>query len=104
VQPILGVACTKMHFLNNHLDPFFYVGSGYVEGIAKSGGIPLILPLLTEADAPFRAMLDRGDREPRRARQARRPIKKESDSRSASGRAVFSYPEQRHAQAAPADC
>ncbi|GED31300.1 gamma-glutamyl-gamma-aminobutyrate hydrolase family protein [Brevibacillus centrosporus] len=58
MRPIIGVACTKMYFPNNNLDQFFYVGSGYVEGIARCGGTPLILPLLTNADAPFRAMLE----------------------------------------------
>ncbi|WNC16813.1 gamma-glutamyl-gamma-aminobutyrate hydrolase family protein [Brevibacillus brevis] len=57
MRPIIGVACTKMYFPNNHLDQFFYVGSGYVEGIARSGGTPLILPLLDSEDA-LRAMVE----------------------------------------------
>ncbi|MBY0050231.1 gamma-glutamyl-gamma-aminobutyrate hydrolase family protein [Brevibacillus agri] len=56
--PIIGVACTKMYFPNNHLDQFFYVGSGYVDGVARAGGIPLILPLLTVQEAPFREMIE----------------------------------------------
>jgi putative glutamine amidotransferase len=58
VRPLIGVACTKMYFPNNNLDQFFYVGSGYVDGIARTGGTPLILPLLSIADAPFRAMVE----------------------------------------------
>lgn len=58
MRPIIGVACTKMYFPDNNLDQYFYVGSGYVEGIARCGGIPLILPLLTNPDAPFQAMIE----------------------------------------------
>lgn len=58
MRPIIGVACTKMFFPGNNLDQFFYVGSGYVDGIARAGGIPLILPLLTIQDAPFRQMIE----------------------------------------------
>ncbi|MGM0713063.1 gamma-glutamyl-gamma-aminobutyrate hydrolase family protein [Brevibacillus parabrevis] len=58
MRPIIGVACTKMYFPNNNLDQFFYVGSGYVDGVARAGGIPLILPLLTVQEAPFREMVE----------------------------------------------
>jgi putative glutamine amidotransferase len=58
VRPIIGVACTKMYFPNNNLDQFFYVGSGYVDGVARTGGIPFLLPLMTIPDAPFRAMVE----------------------------------------------
>jgi len=58
VRPLIGVACTKMYFPNNNLDQFFYVGSGYVDGIARTGGTPLLLPLLSIPDAPFRAMVE----------------------------------------------
>lgn len=58
MRPLIGVACTKMYFPNNNLDQFFYVGSGYVEGIARTGGTPMLLPLLTIPDAPFRAMIE----------------------------------------------
>ncbi|QDS34968.1 gamma-glutamyl-gamma-aminobutyrate hydrolase family protein [Brevibacillus brevis] len=58
MRPIIGVACTKMYFPKNDLDQFFYVGSGYVNGIARSGGTPLILPLLTIQEAPFREMIE----------------------------------------------
>ncbi|MEJ8547497.1 gamma-glutamyl-gamma-aminobutyrate hydrolase family protein [Brevibacillus borstelensis] len=58
MQPIIGVACTKMFFPNNNLDQYFYVGSGYVDGVAHTGGVPYIFPLLTVKDAPFRAMIE----------------------------------------------
>lgn len=57
MRPIIGIACSKMFFPNNNLDQYFYVGSGYVDGIARTGGTPLILPLMTIPDAPFREML-----------------------------------------------
>jgi putative glutamine amidotransferase len=58
VRPLIGVACTKMYFPNNNLDQFFYVGSGYVDGIARTGGTPLILPLMSISDAPFRDIVE----------------------------------------------
>lgn len=61
MRPIIGVACSKMYFPNNNLDQYFYVGSGYVNGIARTGGIPVILPLMTITDAPFRQMVESVD-------------------------------------------
>lgn len=61
MRPIIGVASTKMYFPGNTLDQFFYVGSGYVDGVARTGGVPYILPLLTVKDAPFREMVERLD-------------------------------------------
>ncbi|MFY0546204.1 gamma-glutamyl-gamma-aminobutyrate hydrolase family protein [Brevibacillus sp. H7] len=58
MRPLIGVACTKMYFPNNNLDQFFYVGSGYVDGIARTGGTPLILPLMSISDAPFRDIVE----------------------------------------------
>ena len=58
MRPVIGVVCAKMYFPNNPLDQYFYVGSGYVDGIARSGGIPLIMPLLGIQDPPFEAMLE----------------------------------------------
>jgi putative glutamine amidotransferase len=58
VRPIIGVACTKMYFPNNNLDQFYYVGTSYVDGVARTGGIPFILPLMSIPDAPFRAMVE----------------------------------------------
>jgi putative glutamine amidotransferase len=46
-----------MFFQGNNLDQFFYVGSAYAEGVARSGGIPYLLPLLTDEDAPFADMV-----------------------------------------------
>jgi putative glutamine amidotransferase len=61
VRPVIGVVSAKMYFPNNNLDQYFYVGSGYVDGIARSGGIPLIFPLLGIHEPPFQAMMDTVD-------------------------------------------
>lgn len=58
MRPLIGVASSKMYVPNNHVDQYFYVGSGYVDGIARSGGTPLILPLMTIPDAPFREIVE----------------------------------------------
>lgn len=58
MRPVIGVVCAKMFFPNNNLDQYFYVGSGYVDGIARAGGIPLIMPLLGIQDPPFAKMLE----------------------------------------------
>ena len=50
-----------MFFPNNNLDQYFYVGSGYVNGIARTGGTPLILPLLDAQPATYAAMLESVD-------------------------------------------
>jgi putative glutamine amidotransferase len=58
MRPIIGIACAKMYFPNNNLDQYFYVGSGYVDGVARCGGTPLILPLMTIPEAPFRQIVE----------------------------------------------
>jgi putative glutamine amidotransferase len=56
--PIIGIACTKKFREGNHVDQYFQVSSGYVDGIARTGGIPFILPLMTTPDAPFCHMVE----------------------------------------------
>lgn len=58
MPPIIGVACSKMFFAGNNLDQFFYVSTGYADGIARTGGIPYILPLMTIPEPPLRAMVE----------------------------------------------
>nr|WP_245553015.1 gamma-glutamyl-gamma-aminobutyrate hydrolase family protein [Brevibacillus massiliensis] len=54
--PVIGIVTSKMFFPGNTLDRYMYVSSGYVEGIARSGGIPVLLPLMERPDAPVRDM------------------------------------------------
>lgn len=61
MRPVIGVVCSKMYLPNNNLDQYFYVGSGYVDGIARVGGIPLIMPLLGIQEPPFQAMMEAVD-------------------------------------------
>lgn len=58
MRPIIGVVCAKMYFPNNHFDPYYYVGSSYVHGIARTGGTPLIVPLLDGQPTTYAAMLE----------------------------------------------
>lgn len=58
MQPIIGIACPKMFFSNNSHEPHFYVSNSYIDGVVRSGGIPLLLPLLHQPGAPLRAMVE----------------------------------------------
>lgn len=58
MPPIIGIACPKMFFPNNSLEPNFYVSNSYVDGVVRSGGTPLLLPLLHKPGAPLRAMVE----------------------------------------------
>lgn len=61
MRPVIGVVCSKMYLQNNKLDQYFYVGTGYVDGIARVGGTPLLIPLLGIQEPPFEAMLEAVD-------------------------------------------
>ncbi|HZG14335.1 MAG TPA: gamma-glutamyl-gamma-aminobutyrate hydrolase family protein [Candidatus Bathyarchaeia archaeon] len=61
MRPVIGIACSKMFFAGNNLDQFFYVSQAYAEGIARSGGIPYLLPLLSSEGAPYAEMVEKLD-------------------------------------------
>ncbi len=54
MKPVIGIASAKMFLPGNNLDQYYYVGASYAEGVARSGAIPLIVPLMSSPDAPFR--------------------------------------------------
>jgi len=56
--PIIGIASSKMHVFQNSQDQYYYVGTGYVEGVARSGGVPFILPLLHNPQIPIKPFIE----------------------------------------------
>ncbi len=61
MAPIIGIAAARMFLSGNTLDQYFYVGNGYVDGVARAGGIPFIFPLMSIAERPFRQMVEAVD-------------------------------------------
>ncbi|WP_139490403.1 gamma-glutamyl-gamma-aminobutyrate hydrolase family protein [Brevibacillus dissolubilis] len=59
--PIIGIAASRMFLPGNTLDKYYYVGNGYVDGVARSGGIPFILPLMHEPNRPIRELVEAVD-------------------------------------------
>ncbi|WP_240984632.1 gamma-glutamyl-gamma-aminobutyrate hydrolase family protein [Acididesulfobacillus acetoxydans] len=58
MRPLIGITSTKI----SHDTPYYgaYVADGYFTGIAKAGGIPLILPLVEEEEI-WRESIERVD-------------------------------------------
>ncbi|GIO02264.1 gamma-glutamyl-gamma-aminobutyrate hydrolase family protein [Brevibacillus laterosporus] len=61
MRPVIGIASSKMYVSDNLVDHFFYTSHCYVEGIIRSGGIPLLLPLIHEEFYPIAEMLEAVD-------------------------------------------
>ncbi|MGO0062748.1 gamma-glutamyl-gamma-aminobutyrate hydrolase family protein [Brevibacillus fluminis] len=58
MPPIIGIACPKQFFAKNPHEPNFYVSNSYIDGVVRSGGTPLLLPLLHQPNAPLQAMVE----------------------------------------------
>jgi putative glutamine amidotransferase len=55
---LIGIASPKKFLEGKMVEQYFCVSSGYVDGIARAGGTPFILPLMTIPDAPYRRMVE----------------------------------------------
>ncbi|RAP27008.1 hypothetical protein C2W64_01153 [Brevibacillus laterosporus] len=61
MRPVIGIASSKMYVSDNRVDHFFHASHCYVEGIIRSGGIPLLLPIMNEDSYPVEEILEAVD-------------------------------------------
>ncbi|WP_232695444.1 gamma-glutamyl-gamma-aminobutyrate hydrolase family protein [Brevibacillus daliensis] len=61
MKPVIGIAGPRMFLPDVHVEHYYYVSNGFVEGVMKSGGLPVMIPLLHQDQYPIPDILDAVD-------------------------------------------